>query len=530
MIVNRIEERLKTFQRGKDIDDLRRKRDDGNVQLRKIKRSEHIAKKRALSGKVAQSSGDTSEYFSFTPEFIPAPLSTLFPLLLDPDQLSDSDRLDKVLDLLITSTDPTIMMSATKAVKQALSTDSNSPINYIGMSAAPERLISLLASENQELVIDALWAVTNLCAGSSNLVGKMMNNGLLGALVRLISSENEDIFEQTVWALSNIAGDSVSMRDLVVNTGVGDYIRDKLMVTSRLHVGIIAKMVWLLSNMCRGQPLPSESFVNSLFPVISIGIGMDMEEIQADICWICSYITDNHRANINEILNMRLVPRLLELMLSPNAKVQVPALRTVGNISAGDAGQTQELIVNGVLDKLSVVLTSRRKSTKKEALWCLSNIAAGNSEQRMELMRNPCLALAVQAVADPDLELKKEALWTLYNLSGSKDYSIVSYLLSKGLLKVLIEEMGLKDVGILHLVLGTVENLLRPSHCEDKASEAEMMFEALGGVALLEKMQLHENKAIYDKVVRLMDEFYGLMSVEDEPSQHSVPQGGFAFT
>ena len=530
MIVTKIEERLKSFQRGKDLEDIRRKRDEDNVQLRKLKRSEHIAKKRALTGKVAQSSGDTSDSLSFGPDYIPVRLSQLHPQLLS-DQMQDTERLDLVLDLLLTASDFEVLTSAAEALRKVLAAETSPPINYIGLSPAAGRLVSLLSAQHEPLVLEAIWCVTNLCSGSSELVHKLMTYDLLPALMRLLSHSNEEIFDQTVWALSNIAGDSVALRDQIISAGVGQFIREKLMVTSRLHLGIIGNMVWLLSNLCRGKPLPSEAFIASLLPIIPIGINLDKEEIQADICWICSYITDaGDRANINELLNMKLLPRIVELMLSPNAKVQAPALRTIGNIASGDTAQTQMLLVAGCLDRLSVVMTSKRKATRKEALWCLSNIAAGNGEHRVEVMRSPCLALAVQGVSDPDVDIKKEALWVLFNLANSKEIPIIACLLSKGILRILIPELAQKDVGVLSLVLGTIECLLRPTHVEGTSSETEVLFEELGGLTMLEKLQHHDNKAIYDTVIRLMDEFYGLMAVEEEPEREGMPQGGFAFS
>jgi len=529
MIVTKIEERLKSFQRGKDLEDIRRRREEDSVQLRKVKRSEHIAKKRALTGKVAQSTGDTSESLTFGPDYIPQFLAQLHPALLS-DQLQDSERLDRVLDLLSTS-DFEVLTSATEAIRKVLAAETSPPINYIGLSPAASRLVSFLGTPHEPLVLESVWCVTNICSGSSELVHRMISHGLLPALMRLLSHTNEEIFDQTVWALSNIAGDSVAMRDQIISAGVGEFIREKLLATSRLHLGIIGNMVWLLSNLCRGKPLPKESFIASLLPILPIGIHLEKEEIQADICWICSYITDGgDRVNINELLNLKLLPKLVELMLSPNAKVQAPALRTIGNIASGDTAQTQMLLVAGCLDRLSVVLTSKRKATRKEALWCLSNIAAGSCEQRIEVMRSPCLSLAVQAVSDVDVDIKKEALWTIFNLANSKEIPIVASLLSKGILKILIPELSHKDSNVLHPLLGCIECLLRPSHVEGVSSESEVLFEELGGLTMLEKLQHHDNKAVYETVIRLMDEFYGLMAVEEEPQSEGVPQGGFAFS
>jgi importin subunit alpha-6/7 len=61
--------------------------------------------------------------------------------------------------------------------------------------------------------------------------------------------------------------------------------------------------------------------------------------------------------------------------------ILVPCLRIVGNVSTGNAVQTQELIKYNAINKLEALLNHNKKVVRREACWVLSNIAAGDNAQ-----------------------------------------------------------------------------------------------------------------------------------------------------
>lgn len=78
---------------------------------------------------------------------------------------------------------------------------------------------------------------------------------------------------------------------------------------------------------------------------------------------------------------MGVLPLIIQHLGDKNVKMITPALRTVGNVLAGDDQQTQMCLDNNVLYFLELLINSSNSSIVKEALWCLSNITAGNENQ-----------------------------------------------------------------------------------------------------------------------------------------------------
>jgi hypothetical protein len=64
-----------------------------------------------------------------------------------------------------------------------------------------------------------------------------------------------------------------------------------------------------------------------------------------------------------------------------NEIIQIPALRILGNIAAGDDHQTQVILEAGVLPELTKLLQHPKKILREKSAWILSNILGGTEEQ-----------------------------------------------------------------------------------------------------------------------------------------------------
>ena len=115
------------------------------------------------------------------------------------------------------------------------------------------------------------------------------------------------------------------------------------------------------------------------------------EDVVTDACWCFAFITDYNKQNTavgaggeadaQYILQMGALPSIVQLLSRTNSKVVTPALRTVGNVLAGDDDQTQRCLDLNVVTYLGQLLSSSNPLIVKESAWCLSNITAGTPDQ-----------------------------------------------------------------------------------------------------------------------------------------------------
>lgn len=75
-------------------------------------------------------------------------------------------------------------------------------------------------SDYNRLQIESAWIITNVLAGTSYQCSSVINKGVIPVVLSLLASNDPDVVEQIVWGVGNLAGDSVENRDLLLNNNV----------------------------------------------------------------------------------------------------------------------------------------------------------------------------------------------------------------------------------------------------------------------------------------------------------------------
>ncbi|KAJ2423050.1 Importin subunit alpha-1, partial [Coemansia sp. RSA 2531] len=218
-------------------DELRRRREEQFVEIRRQKRDESLAKKRNFNVDAAAASDSEDEEQGVSTnqelqEMLPPMISTLY-----------SDNLDDQLS------------SVTK-FRKLLSKERNPPIEDVIECGVVPRFVELLRSSHSVIQFEASWALTNIASGSSAQTQVVIEAQAVPLFIQLLSSENLDVREQAVWALGNIAGDSPKCRDFVLAEGALEPLLKLL--TENHKLSMLRNATWTLSNFCRGKsPQPA---------------------------------------------------------------------------------------------------------------------------------------------------------------------------------------------------------------------------------------------------------------------------------
>jgi len=489
-----MEHRMNKFKNRGDLktDELRRRREDAAIEIRKQKREENFAKRRNLQFSALDSDDDLDENFNVE--------------VINQIQAIKGD---------LYGDDIQKMINTTTIIRKLLSEENNPPIDEVINSGVVPRLIEFLMSNNTQLQFEAAWALTNIASGNSSQTQVIIDNNAIPIFVQLLQSPFADVKEQAVWALGNIAGDSPTNRDLVLKNNA---LAPILMILENPSnkLSMLRNATWTLSNFCRGKkPQPDWETISPAIPVLVKLLHSDDNEIVADACWAISYLSDGSNEKIQAIVDSGVIPRLIQLLGNEFNNIQTPALRSIGNIVTGNDVQTQEVLNNNALPSLLGLLYSPKESNRKEACWTISNITAGNTEQIQAVIDANIIPKLIDILQNGEFKIKKEAAWAISNatLSGIKQPNQIRYLVEQGCIKPLCDLLICGDNNIINISLDALENILKVGELDardnpDNQNLMALQIEECGGIEKINDLQGHENDEIYRKAYNIIDLYF----------------------
>ncbi|ENN81701.1 hypothetical protein YQE_01907, partial [Dendroctonus ponderosae] len=344
------ENRIRSFKnKGKDCEEMRRRRIGQTIELRKARKDDQLLKRRNISSVDEEPTSPQLENEATSPVHMKA--EEIMYGMINPDE--------------------SIQLQATLSCRKILSRERNPPIDQMIRLGVVPRCVDFLSKDhNPALQFEACWALTNIASGTSEQTAAVVHEGAIPKLQLLLKSPRIDVVEQAVWALGNIAGDGALTRDMVLASGVLPEILR--LINADTSISLMRNAVWAVSNLCRNKnPAPDFERVRPILPTLALLLSYTDKDVLADSCWALSYLTDGSNERIEAVLEAGLISRLVQLLTSNESTVLTPALRAVGNIVTGNDAQTD---VMGCIKPMCNLLNSKDYKIVSVVLNGLDNI------------------------------------------------------------------------------------------------------------------------------------------------------------
>ena len=336
----------------------------------------------------------------------------------------------------------------------------NAPIQeLIDIGITPE-LISLLDNSPPEFQYEALWCLTNIATGTSDQANSIVIKGGIPKIVKLMDSSIEELKIQATWIIGNLASDCQKIRDSLIKEKVFDKLVTILASTNQPQ--LIKQTTWAISNFFRVKPAPPYDIAQKCIKKIARAMVMLPQDTEflTDACFILYFMTEHYKDSINDLLDIDIIPKIIQNLDIDVHFIQINCLRIVGNIASGNANQTQLLIDWGLLNCLKKTIFNGKKQIRKESAWILSNIAAGTQKQIETLISENFLPILSKAIKTDEPEIKKECIWAVCNLTSVENVEFIKKILNQGILEIICECLKMEDAKYLAVCLEAFGNLL----------------------------------------------------------------------
>uniref|UniRef100_A0A8R1DER7 Importin subunit alpha n=1 Tax=Caenorhabditis japonica TaxID=281687 RepID=A0A8R1DER7_CAEJA len=425
-------------------EELRRRRNETSVEIRKQKGADMMMKRRNIVDDVEEDEGNYESE-------------------LEEPQKAASARLshDEIKAILSNNPSEKDMVRCFESLRKSLSKNKNPPVDEVINSGLLTALVQALGVQNEKVQYEAAWALTNIVSGSTQQTIAAVEAGATAPLVQLSVNPNSLISEQALWAVANIAGDSAQLRDYVIKCHGVEALMHLMERVDRLEDSHVRTIAWAFSNMCRHkQPHAPLEVLRVLSKGLATLVQHKDRQVRQDACWAVSYLTDGPDEQIELARDCGVLPNIVKFFLEAESLV-APALRTLGNVATGNDSLTQAVIDLGALEEILPLMEKTRSSSiVKECCWLISNIIAGTQKQIQAVLDANLLPVLINVLKAGDHKCQFEASWALSNLAQGGTARQVITLLEENAVPALCGALNQTNNDMLNNTLETLYTLL----------------------------------------------------------------------
>ena len=237
------------------------------------------------------------------------------------------------------------VLHGTMMIRKLLSQKRSPPIKEVidsGVLSAIATYLSFIHDEYPQLQCEsthAIGAFADVASDEQRRYVFDMEKDCVENIMRLLAVTTvESIREHAAWVVGSFARDCLPIRDSLLERGVVDAIVTALRQPVT-NLRVPKRCAWAMSTLVRDKPYPLLDQVAAALPALADLIRHDDVSIAQEACqavscisYDCKFGQESRLKSIDAVLELNILPRVVELMQVDDPQVQLSALRIIGNL------------------------------------------------------------------------------------------------------------------------------------------------------------------------------------------------------
>lgn len=500
---NRFEHRLQNFQTSIDPDEVKRKRDNYSISLRRQKRNNYTALKR-FEYIDDMSETEINENYTGWIE----PLLGKYPDLAS-ESLKFIEKAEILKKILVDNEEDGII-----SLQVLWNLSKYEKFIFVFKNPAEEFLKAVLRYLDFQLgyesVLHSAWILCNLTAGPEEISETLVKLGAIDKLLNSLTITSDQLSEIIIWCLTHIMISDKEQKKVCIRKGIIDVMSEYIIGKHTNDKEINRVFVWCVETIVENLEFIPPPELQKIINLLKILTKDDDVEINWRVMGALGSITLRENSKIQLVIDNGFVPIAFKNLKSHDAEIVHKSLKLIGNICSGSASQTQLLLEENLMKYLCEFSRSTESSIRILVYWTIGNVSGGTRAQCDTFFENnEILQVSINGLNDPSSEVRRWASMIFTNALLQCSQHSKNKLMSFNIFDSIREALNDSDPEFLSNVLEIVSKLLE-SEDDGSKQAAATLFDFSGCLDALERVQKHENMTIFNLCQYIIETFFGV--------------------
>lgn len=292
---------------------------------------------------------------------------------------------------LLRSHEPDVREQAVWALGN-IAGDSPACRDYVLSQGALKPLLELIGDGRKlSMLRNATWTLSNFCRGKTpqpdwQQVGLIPHVGqtdtytyeihpALPVLAKLVYMLDDEVLIDACWAISYLSDGSNDKIQAVIEAGIPRRLVELLMHAS---TSVQTPALRSVGNIVTGDDVQTQVIINcGALPALLSLLGSQKDGIRKEACWTISNVTAGNSTQIQSVIDANIIPPLIQLLSNGDFKTRKEACWAISNATSGGLQKPEQiryLVSQGCIRPLCDLLACPDNKIIQVALDGLENI------------------------------------------------------------------------------------------------------------------------------------------------------------